>query len=385
MGVSFYIHVRALLSKIALLLVAILFGEVTLSFQILNCFVICPQSCQQKKVKWKKWITQLDANDVPVTGNYNDATSDYYTLSESDTSNQDDDGFGVNHRRHNLFMQLALKQAKLASLQDEVPIGAVVVQQLNSTTYRILSQQHNQVEQLNDASAHAEILALRDAATVLNNWRLSSNQPCRAIAHNTTIQPNTGSNKITDDSKINENIWLYCTMEPCVMCLSAIQLFRVNHIVYGTPDHRLGAIESYLKLLDKNNTVHPFHEITSFQAISNYALREECSLILKKFFRNRRQQQKLKNIVAKRMQNGTSRYDLFDNVLCDNIISIESISKSSNYGGPDHEDIPIDVTNPNINWKRRIKSPLKFLQKRALQLVAYVRKMITLMVVWMLK
>ena len=84
------------------------------------------------------------------------------------------------------------------------------------------------------------------------------------------------------------------------------------------------------------------------------------------------------------MQNCSSHYDLFDNVFCDNRVSIESITKSSNYGGPDHEDIPIDVVYTNINWKRRIKSTLKFLQTRALQPVVYVHKMITLMVIWML-
>jgi tRNA(adenine34) deaminase len=185
---------------------------------------------------------------------------------------------------HNYFMDLALEQAQLAREKGEVPIGAVVVgcfddetilsdgytprSQMNNeshdeTNYRILSKAHNLVETNMDASSHAELLALRKGAANLSNWRYPPNST------------------------------IYTTLEPCPMCLSSIQAFRIDNVVYGAPDHRLGAIESHVNLLSV--VKHPFHEIKS---VRGGVRRDECSEIMIDFFRERRK-------VAKgRMKNG---------------------------------------------------------------------------------
>jgi tRNA(adenine34) deaminase len=148
-------------------------------------------------------------------------------------------------------MDLALKQARKAESKDEVPIGAVVIERREDGTFQILSQAYNLVETKHDASAHAEMLALRQAANRVKNWRLA----------NTT---------------------LYTTLEPCPMCLAAAQAFRVSSIVYGAPDLRLGAIETHIRLLD---VVHPFHTIDE---VVPGVLGNESSFLLKNFFRERR-------------------------------------------------------------------------------------------------
>ena len=118
-------------------------------------------------------------------------------------------------------------------------------------------------------------------------------------------------------------VWLYCTMEPCVMCLSSAYLFRIDHIVYGTIDVRLGAIttsssksftatataaeppsSSNGTTTNKSSTVelpnfclnHPFHTITSIQQIQNETLRKECSTVIQDFFRKKRSIQKQKKL-----------------------------------------------------------------------------------------
>jgi tRNA(adenine34) deaminase len=150
----------------------------------------------------------------------------------------------------------------MAASKDEVPIGAVLVstdQNVTHSSSLVLSTSHNLVETLVDASAHAELLALRSAAQRIKNWRL----------HNTT---------------------LYSTLEPCPMCLSACQAFRVNSIVYGARDIRLGAVESYIRLLDKRvYPAHPFHpNITIVSGIRA----GECSFLIQDFFRKKRTAQK---------------------------------------------------------------------------------------------
>jgi tRNA(adenine34) deaminase len=156
---------------------------------------------------------------------------------------------------HTHFMKLALEQAAAAAVQGEVPIGAVVVRRMESTSshldldgdqqqdqpdqvYLVLSVARNAVEETHDASAHAELLALRAAATNQQppNWRLSS------PSHTTTTTT------------------LYSTLEPCPMCLTAAQAFRIQHIVYGARDDRLGAVETHMRLLQDYQ--HPFHNIT---------------------------------------------------------------------------------------------------------------------------
>jgi tRNA(adenine34) deaminase len=177
---------------------------------------------------------------------------------------------------HEFFMMRALREAERATnMESEVPIGAVVVrnqtdfckQRRNQDSidhhsqqiYEILSEQHNNVEQRFDASAHAELLALRDAAATIQNWRLI----------NTT---------------------LYSTLEPCPMCLSAAQAFRVQHIVYGAPDLRLGACGTFFDLMSVAH--HPYHHISK---VTSGIYAEECAQILRSFFRRRRKQQALEN------------------------------------------------------------------------------------------
>jgi tRNA(adenine34) deaminase len=148
-------------------------------------------------------------------------------------------------------MDLALQQARRAESKGEVPIGALVVERSAEGDFRILSEACNLVETTCDASAHAELLALRRAAKRVKNWRLA----------NTT---------------------LYTSLEPCPMCLAAAQAFRVSSIVYGAPDLRLGAIKTHIRLLD---VTHPFHTID--EVVPGVRENESASL-LKSFFRKRR-------------------------------------------------------------------------------------------------
>lgn len=164
---------------------------------------------------------------------------------------------------HRHFMKLAIKEARNAAKRNEVPIGAIVVKNITQETdkdtlphqyiFQILSTGRNQVEGKWDASAHAELLALRQAARRIQNWRLI-------------------------------NCTLYSTLEPCPMCLSACQAFRVSRLVYGAPDLRLGAVETHMKLLD---IVHPFHNVS---VVQTGVLEEDCADMLRSFFRARRLQ-----------------------------------------------------------------------------------------------
>jgi tRNA(adenine34) deaminase len=158
---------------------------------------------------------------------------------------------------HEKMMELALEQAEEAKERGEVPIGAIVVREINSInecqrSFEILSEGRNEIEFLQDASAHAEMQALRSAASNIHNWRLL-------------------------------NSTLYSTLEPCPMCLSAAQAFRVSEIVYGAPDLRLGAIETQMNLLDL--VKHPFHDTIK---VTGGIKKEDCSNILVDFFRERR-------------------------------------------------------------------------------------------------
>ena len=163
------------------------------------------------------------------------------------------------------FMDVALRQAQLAWEKDEVPIGAIIVQEcndyllLNATnskqerTFRIISEAYNLVETNLDASAHAELLALRQGAQKLQNWRYPPNST------------------------------LYSTLEPCPMCLASAQAFRIDNIVYGAPDNRLGAIQTHMNLMEVAK--HPYHDVKS---VVSGVRAEECGSIMVNFFRERR-------------------------------------------------------------------------------------------------
>lgn len=143
------------------------------------------------------------------------------------------------------FMLEALKEAWKAFCLNEVPVGAVLV-----LDNKIISRGYNQVEMLNDATAHAEILCITSGEAALENWRLLE----------TT---------------------LYCTIEPCAMCAGAMLLSRVSNLVWGAPDLRHGANGSWFDLFEKK---HPMHAIN----IRKGVLKEYASELLKEFFQKRR-------------------------------------------------------------------------------------------------
>lgn len=149
-------------------------------------------------------------------------------------------------RDDSYFMTLALKQAQKAKRRDEVPVGAVVVDRNG----HVLAQTHNLVETYQDASAHAECLAFRKAARRKGTWRLTE---CT----------------------------LYSTLEPCVMCYMTAHQFRIQRIVYGANDTRLGALTT----ASSSNLTHPFHTISLIEG-GLYA--NESSVLLQTFFRQRR-------------------------------------------------------------------------------------------------
>lgn len=147
------------------------------------------------------------------------------------------------------FMLEALKEAWKAFLKDEVPVGAVLVQE-----GRVIARGHNQVEMLKDATAHAEMLCITSGESAVENWRLAR----------TT---------------------LYATIEPCCMCAGAMLLSRVPVLVWGAPDLRHGANGSWINIFDK---VHPTHTIE----IRKGVLEEYATLLLQDFFKKRRLQKK---------------------------------------------------------------------------------------------
>lgn len=143
------------------------------------------------------------------------------------------------------FMFLAIEEAKKAFELDEVPIGAVIVK--NDT---VISKAHNLRETLKDATAHAEIIAIKDACKVLGGWRLIG---CS----------------------------LYVTLEPCPMCAGAIVNSRIERVVFGAFDYKAGACKSVLNIANNSNLNHRA-EITSG------VLEEECRILLQEFFKKKR-------------------------------------------------------------------------------------------------
>ena len=145
------------------------------------------------------------------------------------------------------WMLEALKEAEKAFQSGEVPVGAVVV--LDGA---VIGRGYNQVELLQDATAHAEMLAIGSASQYLSSWRL-------------------------------ERCTLYTTLEPCTMCAGASQLSRVKRIVWGAPDIRHGANGS---LIDVFSHKHPTHGCI----VEKGVLDSSCGAIMKCFFRKQREQ-----------------------------------------------------------------------------------------------
>ncbi len=151
--------------------------------------------------------------------------------------------------RDEIFMREALKEAKKAFDADEVPVGAVLVY-----NDKIIARGHNQVELLQDATAHAEMVCLTSGAAALSNWRL------------------------TDAT-------LYCTLEPCCMCAGAMISSRITRLVYGAPDLRVGVCGSWINLFDKAHPIHGFE-------ITRGVLEAEAAALMRDFFQATRKKKK---------------------------------------------------------------------------------------------
>lgn len=142
-------------------------------------------------------------------------------------------------------MHLALKQAQMAAAIKEVPVGAVIFQ---GTT--LLAQAHNQVEMLHDPTAHAEILAITQAAAALGDWRLAD-----------TV--------------------MYVTKEPCPMCAGAIVLARIPLVVWGMTDPLRGGAVSAFKIFQSKTLNHRTDYVEG-------VMKDECELVMKGFFKELR-------------------------------------------------------------------------------------------------
>jgi tRNA(adenine34) deaminase len=147
---------------------------------------------------------------------------------------------------HDYFMQLALQEAEYAMTENEVPVGAVIVHE-----GRIIAAAHNQREQLRDPTAHAEMIAITQAAALRGSWRL-------------------------------DGCTLYVTLEPCPMCAGAILQARIPTVVYGAADPKAGAVQTLYRLLDDPRLNH------RAQVVSG-VLAEACGQVLTRFFQQQRQ------------------------------------------------------------------------------------------------
>jgi tRNA(adenine34) deaminase len=143
------------------------------------------------------------------------------------------------------FMRLAIREAERALEHDDVPVGAVIV-----VAGEVAGAGHNERELRQDPTAHAEIIALREAARRLGSWR------------------------------VLESV-LYVTLEPCAMCAGAIVLGRVARVVYGTADPKAGAAGSVMDVLGERSFNHR-------PDVAGGLLREECAALLVDFFSSRR-------------------------------------------------------------------------------------------------
>ena len=152
-------------------------------------------------------------------------------------------------------MQAALEQARLALAAGEVPIGAVLV-----ADGRIVSRAFNQPRRALDPTAHAEILALRDAAQARGNYRLTE-----------TV--------------------VYVTLEPCLMCVGALVHARVREVVYGAAEPKFGALVSTMRALDTPELNHRF-------AVTGGVLEAESRDLIQQFFRDKRRAERKAAVAA---------------------------------------------------------------------------------------
>ncbi|TET37761.1 MAG: tRNA adenosine(34) deaminase TadA [Planctomycetota bacterium] len=145
------------------------------------------------------------------------------------------------------FMRTALAEARLAAGEGEVPVGCVIAE-----GDRIIGRAHNQRETLNDPTAHAEIIAITQAAEALSSWRL-------------------------------EDTTIYVTLEPCAMCAGAIVLARIPRLVFGAADPKAGACGSLFDIVRDGRLNHRC-------TVDDGVLADECGALLTEFFQERREE-----------------------------------------------------------------------------------------------
>jgi tRNA(adenine34) deaminase len=143
------------------------------------------------------------------------------------------------------YMREAIKEAEKAFEKGEVPVGAVIVHH-----ERIIARAHNQVEQLKDATAHAEMIALTQASSARGDWRLEGTE-------------------------------LYVTKEPCPMCAGAIALSRVRRVIFGARDEKAGAAGSRMNILGDGCLNHTVEVVAGVEDVA-------CRELLRNFFRKQR-------------------------------------------------------------------------------------------------
>jgi tRNA(adenine34) deaminase len=146
---------------------------------------------------------------------------------------------------HDHFMRLALQEAERALAEDEVPVGAVIVHEEH-----VIASAHNQREQLRDPTAHAEMIAITQAADAMGSWRL-------------------------------DDCTLYVTLEPCPMCAGAIIQARIPWVVYGAADPKAGAVHTLYQLLADPRLNHRCQTVSG-------VLADHCGAVLSEFFRQKR-------------------------------------------------------------------------------------------------
>ena len=146
---------------------------------------------------------------------------------------------------HEHFMRIALEEAQQSLQENEVPVGAVIVHD-----GRVIARAHNQREQLRDPTAHAEMIAITQAAESRQSWRL-------------------------------DGCTLYVTLEPCPMCAGAIVQARLPTLVYGAADPKAGAVHTLYRLLDDPRLNHRAETVAG-------VLAEPCARILSQFFQEQR-------------------------------------------------------------------------------------------------
>ena len=142
-------------------------------------------------------------------------------------------------------MRIALEEAALAAAKGDVPVGAVVLH-----NGEVIARRHNEREASNDPTAHAEVLALRDASALLNSWRLSD---CTLVV----------------------------TLEPCVMCAGATQSARIGRLVYGAANFEAGATASLYNVMSDPRLGHN-------PPVEHGVLADESAALLKEFFASKR-------------------------------------------------------------------------------------------------